>query len=142
MEDHRYDDILALPHPVSSRHQPLSSMQRAAQFAPFAALSGFDEEISETARLTDPMTEPGDAERMELDEKLRYLLEACPEHPMLTVTYFQPDEKKEGGRYVTAAGALKKLRLAEREMILAGGIVIPLDAVLRLEGPCFSALGV
>lgn len=140
MDDHRYDDILALPHPVSAHRKRMTGMQRAAQFAPFAALTGFDAAIGETARLTDRRVELGEEDLMDLDEKLRFLAEGPGDHPALTVTYFQPDEKKAGGRYETVAGTLKKLRLPERELVLADGTAIPLDAILRLEGACFSAL--
>ena len=140
MDDHRYDDILQLPHPVSAKRQRLSSQQRAAQFAPFAALTGFDAAIGETARLTDRQVALGEADLMDLDEKLRFLSEVHGEHPALTVTYFLPDEKTAGGAYVTVSGALKKLRLFERDLILTDGTAIPLDAILHLDGPCFAAL--
>ncbi len=140
MDDHRYDDILSLPHPVSSHRKRMTGLQRAAQFAPFAALTGFDAAIGETARLTDRQVALGEKDLMELDEKLRFLSETRGEHPALTVTYFLPDEKKAGGAYVTVGGALKKLRLFERELILTDGTAIPLDAILHLDGPCFAAL--
>ena len=140
MDDHRYDDILSLPHPVSAKRQRLSSQQRAAQFAPFAALTGFDAAIDETARLTERQVALGEEDLMDLDEKLRFLSEVSGEHPALTVTYYLPDEKKAGGAYATVSGVMKKLRLYERELILTDGAVIPLDAILHLDGPCFAAL--
>ena len=141
MDSHVYDDILYMPRPVPVQRRRMSGLERAAQFAPFAALTGYDAAIAETARLTDGFVELGDCARADLDEKLRFLIDECPDHPALTVTYFLPDEAKEGGRYVTVSGAMKKLKLFERELVLADGAVIPLDAVWRLEGPCFSGLG-
>ena len=138
MENHTYDDILRLPRPVSSRRARMTNLQRAAQFAPFAALTGFDEVIGETARLTECQVDLGDEDRMELDEKLRFLSEVRPERPALTVTYFQPDPSKAGGRYVTVSGTLKKLRLFERQLLLTDGTLIPLDAVSRLDGKDFA----
>ena len=100
-EQGKYDDILYLPHPVSRRHPQMPLLDRAAQFAPFAALVGHGEAVKETARLTDSHVELEDGQRERLDQRLSLLLKAMGENPgqepVITVTYFKPDEKKDGG---------------------------------------------
>jgi hypothetical protein len=137
----RYQDIVALPRHVSPSRRRMTNLERAAQFAPFAALTGYDDAIQEEARLTEAEREIGEWERAELDEKMRVLEAGAASQPKITVTYFQPDGRKQGGAYVTVTGKLKKLRAWERELLLADGTVIPLDAVRGLEGELFSALG-
>ena len=113
---------------------------RAAQFAPFAALTGYDSAIKETGRLT--------AERIELDEealtaldmKYQLLMEALDEAPEVTITYFQPDERKAGGKYVSATGAVKKVDDFERRITMRDGTRIPMDDVLSIDGELFSSL--
>lgn len=134
MSSHDYDDIIALPHPVSPTRRHMTPIERAAQFAPFAALTGYEDSIAEEARLTEKKIEPGDWENEELNKKFQWLNAHLQEHPELTVTYFRPDPLKQGGQYVTVTGTLKKLRLIERELALSNGRIIPLDAVLSLEG--------
>ena len=104
----KYSDILHLPHPVSEKHPRMPMQDRAAQFSPFAALTGYEEAIYETGRLTEEKTELGEEEKAILDRKQRLLLEKLDEFPALTVTYFVPDEKKSGGAYIRKAGNLKK----------------------------------
>ena len=103
-----YDDIIQLPHPTSARHPRMSLSNRAAQFSPFAALSGHSAALAETARLTDQQIELSDDDKAELDQKQRILLEHINEHPEIMVTWFQPDEKKDGGQYITTTGRLKR----------------------------------
>lgn len=140
MCDVKYQAILALPHHVSSSRRHMNATERAAQFAPFAALTGYDDAIAETARLTESKARLGDWEQAEMDEKLRFLAQNVRDHPAIAVTYFRPDEKKNGGAYVTACGTLKKIKLDERELLLSDGTAISLDAVRRLTGECFSPL--
>ena len=137
MDDSRYADILNLPRHVSPTRHPMPALERAAQFSHFAALTGYDDAISEAARITLEKAELDEEELQELDEKLRLLL-AAKDHPLITVTYFQPDPLKQGGAYVTLTERLKKIRLYEREMVFEGGTVIPLDAVSKLSGPFFA----
>ena len=110
---------------------------RAAQFSPFAALTGYEEAIYETGRLTEKKTELDEEEKAILDRKQRLLLEKPDELPALTVTYFVPDEKKSGGRYVTKTGNLKKLHPLEKWMLLTDGTKIPLENVKNIESPLF-----
>ena len=133
----KYDDIIHLPHPVSEKHPRMPMQDRAAQFSPFAALTGYEEAIYETGRLTEEKTELGEEEKAILDRKQRLLLEKLYERPALTVTYFVPDEKKSGGRYVTKTGNLKRIDLIQRWMLLTDGTKISLEDVKNIESPLF-----
>ena len=137
MDDHRYDDILDLPRPVSPTRRRMTPLERAAQFSPFAALTGYDAALAESARLTEEKAELDEDTLRELEEKLR-LLASRPDHPLIAVTYFRPDTRKKGGAYATVTGKLKKIRLYERELLMEDGTAIPLDDVAGLSGPCFS----
>ena len=125
-----YDDIIDLPHPTSARHPRMSMTDRAAQFSPFAALVGHGAAIRETARLTDRKVELTEDEKAVLDEKLCLLLDTGGE---AVFVYFLPDEKKDGGAYVTAAGRIKRLDLLERRVILTDGAVIPVEDILEIR---------
>lgn len=103
--DHAYDDIIHLPHPTSKKHPRMSMAERAAQFSPFAALTGFDGVIRETGRLTDQRVELEESDREELERRLNYLDAQEREHPLVQVTYFLPDEKKGGRRIRHLPGA-------------------------------------
>ena len=134
----RYDDIIGLPHPTSQRHPRMPIRERAAIFSPFAALSGHGAAIAETARLTEQRIELDEDTRAELDRKQAVLLEHMDEQPEVTITWFQPDERKDGGAYLTATGRLKKLRELERLLVLADGTEIPLEDVVALESGIFQ----
>lgn len=136
----RYDDILNLPHPISGKHPRMPVSNRAAQFSPFAALTGYDAAIRETARLTDRKTELDDSAKAILDLKQQILTDALPAKPQITVTYFVADRRKSGGSYVSASGELKKIDPVARLLVLTDGTVIPLDDVLELESKLFQHL--
>ena len=129
----KYDDILHLPHPTSTKHPRMPVSERAAIFSPFAALSGHAGAIAETARLTDQRMKLGEDTRAELDRRQTMLLEHIAEQPEVTVTWFQPDERKDGGSYVTVTGRLKRIDPVERVMTLRDGTSIPLEDVAELE---------
>ena len=114
----RYEDMLDMLHPSSSSHPRMSIRNRAAQFAPFAALTGYEAAIQETARLTDEKIELNEDQRELLDEKLLYLKEHLKEKPEVTITYFKADEKKEGGAYLTERGIIKKIDLYTHTIVL------------------------
>ena len=135
-----YDDILNLPHHTSTVQPAMPMQNRAAQFAPFAALVGYDALIRETARLTDQKVELDESVKAELNEKLRLLLELLPQQPEVTITYFQPDSRKTGGAYRTTNGIVRKFLLNENLLVMMDGSQIPVDAIAALDGPCFSAL--
>lgn len=128
----KYDDILHLPHPTSAKHPRMPVSERAAIFSPFAALSGHAGAIAETARLTDRRMELDEDTRAELDRRQAVLLKHIAEQPEVTVTWFQPDERKDGGSYVTVTGRLKRIDPVERVMALQDGTSIPLEDVAEL----------
>lgn len=135
-----YDDIIDLPHHVSATRPPMPLANRAAQFSPFAALSGYEAAIEETARLTDERIELAESRVAVLDMKLRVLAEMSSVHPEVAVTFFQPDEKKEGGMYVTSVGAVKKIDNYESAVVLMNDDRIAIADILEIEGALFEAL--
>ena len=136
----KYDEIMGLPHHVSKTRPQMPMADRAAQFAPFAALTGYDAAIKETGRLTDERIELDVEALSALDMKYQLLMEALDEAPEVTITYFQPDERKAGGKYVSAVGAVKKIDDFERRITMRDGTRIPMDDVLSIDGELFSSL--
>lgn len=128
-----YDDMLNLPHPTSRRHSRMSRSDRAAQFAPFAALSGHGTAIAETARLTERRIELDEDVKAALDFKQQMLMDRIDEHPDVSVTWFQPDGKKDGGRYVTTTGRLKRIDEVERVLVMEDKTTVPLDDVISID---------
>ena len=126
-----YDDIIGLPHPTSERHPRMSMANRAAQFSPFAALTGYEDAVKETARLTDARAELTEEEKSALDAKLRLL--AGPANGEVSLTCFQPDGRKAGGAYFTVIGAVKKIDGFAREIVLADGRRIPVDDIVDVQ---------
>lgn len=129
----RYDDIIDLPHHVSTTHHRMSMLERAAQFQPFRALTGYEDAVRETARLTDDRVELTEDEKVILDGKLQRLADNLANHPLVTVVYFQPDKKKAGGEYVTTTGQLKKIDDYEGVLILAGGERVVIEDILDIQ---------
>ena len=136
----KYNEIIYLPHHVSKTRPQMPMSDRAAQFAPFAALTGYDAAIKETGRLTDERIELDVEALSALDMKYQLLMEALDEAPEVTITYFRPDERKAGGKYVSAVGAVKKIDDFERRITMQDGAKIPMDDVLSIEGELFSVL--
>lgn len=134
-----YEDIINLPHHISSKRPQMSMQDRAAQFSPFAALTGYEDAIKETGRLTDVRIELGDEERELLDRKQRYLQECITERPEITLTYFVPDEKKAGGAYISVSGQLKRVDEYARQLVLTNGKKIPLDDIVDIQSDCFPS---
>ena len=133
----KYEDIIHLPHHVSGKRARMSLHDRAAQFAPFAALTGYGDAIDETARRTETRIEPDENAMSELDERFRRLQERLPEKPEITLTCFMPDAKKAGGAYVEASGVVKKIDGLARMIFLEDGRKIPMDDVIALAGDIF-----
>ena len=133
-----YDDILHLPHPTSKRHPRMPIVDRAAQFSPFAALTGHRAAIEETARVTDRRIELDEDAKEQLDQTLQLLLERIDEQPEVTVTWFSPDKKKAGGQYHTATGKLKRIDSREGRLILTDGTQIPLEDLLEIRSESFQ----
>ena len=128
-----YADIIDLPHHVSTRHTQMPMEKRAAQFSPFAAMVGHDAAIRETARLTEEQLELSEDEKAVIDGKLQMIRAHIKEQPEVTVTYFQPDEKKSGGAYVTITGSARRIDEVERILNLADGTVIPLMDIVAVQ---------
>lgn len=124
-----YDDIINLPHHVSKRHPQMSMMNRAAQFAPFAALTGYDDAIKETTRLTDEWMDLDEETNEKLNNTIAQLREKIKEHPSIKITYFKKDEKKDGGSYKTIIGILKNIDDYNNILVMANDIVIPLHTI-------------
>ena len=135
-----YDDIIDLPYPVSATRPRMSIANRAAQFSPFAALTGYDAAISETARLTSERIELDEGDIAILDGKLSILKDMIADHPDIAVTYFQADKKKAGGSYVTVSGAVKKIDDYEGAIVLMNGKKITIEDIIGIECELFNAL--
>lgn len=132
-----YDDIINLPHHVSKTRTPMSIEARAAQFAPFAALSGHDAAIAETARTTSSRRELAADELQTLSRKLAYALSFI-ERPQIAITYFQPDSRKSGGAYVTVCGSIKKIEECFNLLTLTDGTEISLNVIADISGEIFA----
>lgn len=124
-----YTDIIHLPHHTSATHPHMSRTDRAAQFSPFAALTGYHAAIEETERLTDVRAELSEDEKKALNEKLGLLQEKITHCPEAAITYFQPDHRKEGGAYVTVIGNVRRIDMYERMIIMKDGTKIPIDEI-------------
>ncbi len=130
-----YNDILHLPHPVSRKHPRMAVADRAAQFSPFAALTGYDDAVREAARLTDRRLELDEYEQQALNDRLQQILSRLPKQPVVRITYFRPDSCKEGGAYVTVNGVIKRLDTVEREIRLVDGTRIPIEDIWDIDEP-------
>ena len=135
-----YDDLLPLPHHVSTTHPPMSVSDRAAQFSPFAALTGHDAAITETARLTETRVELDEYSKADLNRRLCILQDRMDEQPAVSITYFQPDTKKSGGAYITAAGCIKRMEEYTRAVVMQDDTRIPIDQIIAVEGEWFGSV--
>ncbi len=135
----RYEDMLELPHHISRERPQMAMEERAAQFSPFAALTGYGDAIRETGRLTERQLELEPDVKDRLNEKLRLLMELPSPRSEVSIVYFLPDEKKEGGSYVSVRGRVKKVDENSRQIVLENGGRIPLEAVMELDGDIFSS---
>lgn len=133
-----YEDIINLPHHVSDKRPQMSLRDRAAQFAPFAALTGHDEAIKETARLTDERIELDENTLAILNEKIQIILDNLDMEPVVTVTYFKPDNKKTGGAYIDHTGVVKRIDDFEKTIIFTDKISIPIEDVLEIKSSVFA----
>ena len=128
----KYKDIVILPHHVSIKHRPMSMHDRAAQFAPFAALVGYDDKVRETARYTENKINLNEEEKEQLDIKLNILKEKLNLKPIVTFIYFVPDSKKEGGRYITVSGIIKKID-DYKGIIYINKVEIPINQIIEID---------
>jgi len=128
-----YDDIINLPHHISKKHPQMSLEARSAQFAPFAALTGYDDMIDETARVTNSRKDLNEVQKAILDRKLQKIEEQISTKPQITVTYFIPDIKKEGGRYETVTGKVRKVDRYKNVIVLENKREIPIMEIIEIK---------
>ena len=131
-ESHRYDDIISLSYPDEVKRSRSSTVDRAAQFSPFAALTGYEAAVAEAARLTEEKIELDESEMAALDEKLRRFQE-LQSAGMVSITYFQRDDKKSGGAYLTVSGFVKKFEYHPNSIVLQSGLRIPVEDLIAFE---------
>ena len=136
-DDHSYDDIIMLPHYVSKKHPHMPPLNRAAQFSPFAALTGHDEAIRETARLTDAFVEIDDEKKILLNEQLCLIMDNLDCRPEIEVTFFQPDQTKDGGTYTTVCGRVKKIDEYSQKILFTDGTALPIETIFSIRGELF-----
>lgn len=131
----RYDDIIHLPHKQSSTRPHMPIIDRAAQFAPFAALTGYDSAIAETGRLTDTRRELSDAQLEELNAKLCFIGEHLDDEPLVTITYFREDDRKSGGAYLDYSGTVKRINDYEHIVVMTDGKEIFIEDIVEIDSP-------
>ena len=137
-DEHKYDDIINLEHHVSKTHKQMSIEERSAQFAPFAALTGYEDEVKETERITERMIEITEDIRSILDEKIRLIQNKIAEQPNVTITYFVPDVNKQGGKYKTINGIIKKIDNYEKKLILTSNTEIFIKDIIEISSNIFK----
>lgn len=128
-----YEDIIHLPHHVSPKRPQMPLHDRAAQFAPFAALTGHEEAVKETARLTETKIQLDENEIQLLDQKLQYLRDHLENCPTVIITHFVPDLRKSGGRYLEQEGSVKKIKEYDHTVIMEDGTEIPITNILQIK---------
>lgn len=136
-----YEDIVDMPHHVSRKHPQPTMADRAARFAPFAAITGYEEMVLEEARVTDDRIEMDESSKAALNEKLNMILEFIDEQPEVSITYFEPDKRKAGGAYVTVTGTVKRIDEYEHLVIMTDGKKINIDEIYNLQSELFYSLG-
>lgn len=136
-----YEDIVNLPPHISKRYPQPTMMDRAARFAPFAAITGYEEMVLEEARITDDRIELDENSKAALNEKLNMILEFIDEQPEVSITCFEPDKRKAGGAYVTVTGTVKRIDEYEHLVIMTDGKKINIDDIYNLQGELFYSLG-
>lgn len=130
-----YEDIIYLPHHVSQKHPQMTMQERAAQFSPFAALTGYGDTLKETTRLTDEWIEPDEQEKEELNRRLR---QAVEEKLKVNITYYIPDAKKQGGTYATTTGVIRKIDEYAGTVKMLAGEIIPIENIHGVENHGFD----
>lgn len=136
--EHQYDDIINLPHHTSKTRPRMSMINRAAQFSPFAALTGYDDAVVETARLTDERHELTEDEKAVLNERLQILSENAHDRPMVEITYFKADSRKEGGSYEKISGAVRWIDEGEMKVVFTDGTRLPISDICSIDGEIFD----
>lgn len=129
----KYDDIINLDHPISKNHRPMSIYDRSAQFAPFAALTGYDESIEEASRIVDNKITLGIDKTNEINEKLTFLASQLINKPQISITYFKKDRLKEGGKYISITGIINKIDTTNRKILINKTEKIDLDDIIDIS---------
>ncbi len=132
-ESNKYDDIINMPHHVSTTRPRMSLYERAAQFSPFAALTGYEDAVAETARLTEDEHQLTDESKLRINEILRKIIDNADQTWHVKVTYFVPDKRKEGGEYVTFCGEVKRIDEYDREIVFFNGDRISVDKIRNID---------
>lgn len=140
MNKDNYEDIINLPHHTSSKHPRMSTQSRAAQFAPFAALTGYDDAVKETARLTDERIEIDEGLKLLLNDRLQIILNNIKDKPEITFTYFVYDKAKDGGKYITITGNVNKINMTSGYLILTNKTKIPINEIINITGYLFKSV--
>ncbi len=141
-DEHQYDDIINLRHYSSPSRPRMPRMNRAAQFAPFAALTGYDDAVAETARLTDKKRELTEDEKIMLSERIRILSENAYKRPVVEITYFLSDSRKEGGSYKKISGAVRRVDEVEMKVIFTDGTRVDISDICGIEGDIFDSIDI
>ena len=134
----KYADIINMPHHTSHNRPRMSDTDRAAQFSPFAALTGYDSTVAEAGRLTDKKLNISEDMKTILNEKMQMIFDYLDDKPLISVTYFVPDKKKSGGAYVTVSGVVKEISEYDRAIILNDKTSIPIEQICEIEGELFK----
>ena len=135
-----YEDIVNLPPHISKKHPQPTMLERAARFAPFAAITGYEEMVLEEARVTEERIELDEGTLAMLNEKLNIIHDSLDSEPVIQITYFEPDKKKSGGAYISVTGTVKRIDEYERLVIMSDGKKIRIDEIFGLEGKLFDSL--
>ena len=136
----KYADTINMPHHTSPNRPRLSDIDRAAQFSPFAALTGYDDAVTEAGRLTDQKHNLSEDMKTVLNEKMQMILDYLDDEPIVTITYFVPDKKKSGGAYISVAGIVKEISEYEHAIILTDKTTIPIEQIREIDGDIFKCL--
>ena len=134
----KYADIINMPHHTSPNRPRMPEGDRAAQFSPFAALTGYDSTVAEAGRLTDKKLDISEDAKTVLNEKMQMMLDRLDDKPIVTITYFVPDSRKDGGAYVSATGVVKEISAIARAIVFDDKTSIPIDQICEIEGDMFK----
>ena len=132
-DEHKYDDIINLEHHVSTKHSRMSLENRSAQFAPFSALTGYEEAVKEEARVTESRIDIDEEAKIEVNEKLNYIMKHLDKNIIVSVTYFEKDKKKQGGSYKTIKGIIKKIDDSRKTIKMHTGEIIKIEELKKIE---------
>ena len=132
-DEHKYDDIINLEHHVSTKHSRMSLENRSAQFAPFSALTGYEEAVKEEARVTESRIDIDEEATIEVNEKLNYIMKHLDKNIIVSVTYFEKDKKKQGGSYKTIKGIIKKIDDSRKTIKMQTGEIIKIEELKKIE---------